>query len=205
VFTARYATSPYIKQARFVFKGLNIVNLHSVSVCMCTCVCASPPPRPPNNFWTDALTVAQLGVRIMRVAVPHVCICCLPPVNNTNVLPPVNNTNVLDSRISIVEATPAPLNMHSCGNRSARGFEDLLRVSSCNFVFIKWEPWDDPLLQNYMWKTQCSRVRIANRTQVLKPSTQPTYTPPHVPLVWSAICRSTEVHAVKHRNMLGCV
>jgi hypothetical protein len=57
VFTARYALSPYIKQIRFVFKGLMmfvlllsargrvvVQELHAVSsfslcVCVCVCVC----------------------------------------------------------------------------------------------------------------------------------------------------------------------
>jgi hypothetical protein len=30
VFTARYALSPYIKQIRFVFKGLNIVHVAGI-------------------------------------------------------------------------------------------------------------------------------------------------------------------------------
>jgi hypothetical protein len=37
VFTARYALSPYIKQIRFVFKGLKLKSLHVAEECVSVC------------------------------------------------------------------------------------------------------------------------------------------------------------------------
>jgi hypothetical protein len=39
VFTARYALSPYIKQIRFVFKGLIFILAKCLSLCDCTLLC----------------------------------------------------------------------------------------------------------------------------------------------------------------------
>jgi uncharacterized protein YbdZ (MbtH family) len=57
VFTARYGLSPYIKQIRFVFKGLNLSQLN-------TCVRSS---RDTWCAWTQSLALATRNTRLQTV------------------------------------------------------------------------------------------------------------------------------------------
>jgi hypothetical protein len=65
VFTARYALSPYIKQIRFVFKGLNILTVTTLITVV----------RQPNIHYFKRPTPSQ---RKQRLCTYHGDVLCFP-------------------------------------------------------------------------------------------------------------------------------